>query len=173
METNRQPTVTYLREVCFHITWKAQSYLHEEATEKKSHGIFYSRLLLLFYISCREQWLVLPPETVDYRQRQSRFKKGATICAMLPFLMFVFSQQSNNTKQTFNDTVNESVQAHDIGIFPACFPLKIKWRKMCLEATSFYLLVMVREKITKLWQKREIVHRADIGTVESFHFLSL
>lgn len=126
METNRQPTVTYLREVCFHITWKAQSYLHEEATEKKSHGIFYSRLLLLFYISCREQWLVLPPETVDYRQRQSRFKKGATICAMLPFLMFVFSQQSNNTKQTFNDTVNESVQAHDIGIFPACFPLKIK-----------------------------------------------
>lgn len=89
----------------------------------KSHGIFYSRPLLLFYISCREQWLVLPSETVDYRQSQSRFEKGTRIWSLLPFLMCVLSQQSNNTKQTFN-TVNESVQAHDIGIFPACFPLK-------------------------------------------------
>lgn len=51
---------------------------------------------------------------------------------------------------------------------------------MCLEATSFiyfyllYLLEMVSEKITKLWQKREVAHGADTGTLfDSFHSLSL
>lgn len=106
--------------------WESTDLSPLGSNRKKWHGIFYSRPLLLFHISCREQWPVLPPETVDYRQRQSRFEKGTRIRAMLPFLMFVFSQQFNNTKQTFNDTVNESVQAHDIGIFPACFPSKIK-----------------------------------------------
>lgn len=134
---------------------------------KRSHETFYSRPLLLFYISCREQWLVLPPETVDYRQRQNRFKKGTRICAMLPFLMFVFSQQSKiqNNPLMIQWTNQYRPMA---GIFPACFPLKIKWRKTCLEAASFNLPEMVSEKITKLRRKREVAHRADIFWIFSF-----
>lgn len=154
MEANRQPTVTYLRGVCFHITWKEQSYLHLEAIEKNTMEYFIQDPCFCSTfpagssgLCCHQRLWIIDKGKVDSKTEPEFVPCCLSLC------LFAHSSPTRQ-KQTFNDTVNESVQAHDIGIIPACFPLKIKWRKMCSEATSFYLLVMVSEKITKLWQKR-------------------